>query len=74
MENKKVELTTLQALELCQNQLGGIPYTVKQQETIGRPLAEVIGILEQIKQALIRNSEAKNATPEVTDNAGPAAE
>lgn len=54
-----IQVSPIEALTLCQNKLGGIPCSVKDLQSIGLPVMEVINALEQIKQALTAAQKVK---------------
>ena len=68
-ENER-QFTPTEAIAYVQTILGGIPYTLSQQQTVGNKLSECVIILEQVKSA-ISSKEATNhdSSPEVSDNA-----
>lgn len=50
MENKNVNPVDI--LALCQTELGDVPFTLKDQNTVGNRLSKVIIWLEEAKKAI----------------------
>ena len=50
---QSLSLTPTQLVDYCIIKIGRIPYSMETEKTVGEPLKEISGLLEQLKKVIV---------------------